>query len=161
MNNNDILRRLRYALDISNPAMVDIFKLSGCSIEQPTLIKFLKKEDEEDFIECSNPLMTFFLDGLIAQRRGKRESSGGPVQKPDNTLTNNTILKKLRIALDFKEDDMIAVMKLAGIDISKSELSALFRNKGHKNFKECGDQFLRNFLKGLTIRYRNTNPIDE
>lgn len=161
MNNNDILRRLRYALDISNPAMVEIFKLSGCSIEQPTLIKFLKKEDEEDYIECSNPLMTFFLDGLIAHRRGKRESAGGSAGKPDSTLSNNTILKKLRIALDFKEDDMIDVMKLAGIAISKSELSALFRNKEHKNFKECGDQFLRNFLKGLTIRYRNTNPVEE
>jgi len=161
MNNNDILRRLRYALDISNPAMVEIFKLSGCSIEQPTLIKFLKKEEEDDYIECSNPLMTFFLDGLIAHRRGKRESAGGANEKPDSSLTNNTILKKLRIALDFKEDDMIAVMKLAGIEISKSELSALFRNKGHKNFKECGDQFLRNFLKGLTIRYRNTNPIED
>lgn len=161
MTNNDILRRLRYALDISNPAMVEIFKLSGCTIEQSTLIKFLKKEDEEDYIECSNPLMTFFLDGLIAQRRGKRESASGLPEKPGNELTNNTILKKLRIALDFKEDDMIAVMKLAEIVISKSELSALFRNKGHKNFKECGDQFLRNFLKGLTIRYRNITPLDE
>lgn len=161
MTNNDILRRLRYALDISNPAMVEIFKLSGCTIEQPTLIKFLKKEDEEDYIECSNPLMTFFLDGLIANRRGKRESATGLTEKPDNVLTNNTILKKLRIALDFKEEDMIAVMKLADIVISKSELSALFRNKDHKNFKECGDQFLRNFLKGLTIRYRNTTPLDD
>lgn len=161
MTNNDILRRLRYALDISNPAMVEIFKLSGCNIEQPTLIKFLKKEDEEDYIECSNPLMTFFLDGLIVHKRGRRESVAEPSLKPDTNLTNNIILKKLRIALDFKEDDMIAVMKLADIVISKSELSALFRNKGHKNFKECGDQFLRNFLKGLTIRYRNTNPVEE
>lgn len=161
MTNNDILRRLRYALDISNPGMVEIFKLSGCNIEQPTLIKFLKKEDEEDYIECSNPLMTFFLDGLIVHKRGKRESATGQVEKPDTALSNNTILKKIRIALDFKEDDMIAVMKLADIAISKSELSALFRNKGHKNFKECGDQFLRNFLKGLTIRFRNTNPVEE
>ncbi|MDO9309105.1 MAG: DUF1456 family protein [Pseudomonadota bacterium] len=161
MTNNDILRRLRYALDISNPAMVDIFKLSGCNIEQPTLLKFLKKEDEDDYIECSNPLMTFFLDGLITKNRGRREPTDGQVAKPDTNLTNNTILKKLRIALDFKEDDMIAVMKLADIVISKSELSALFRNKGHKNYKECGDQFLRNFLKGLTIRLRNTDPIED
>ena len=161
MTNNDILRRLRYALDISNPAMVDIFKLSGCNIEQPTLLKFLKKEDEDDYIECSNPLMTFFLDVLITKNRGRREPTDGQVAKPDTNLTNNTILKKLRIALDFKEDDMIAVMKLADIAISKSELSALFRNKGHKNYKECGDQFLRNFLKGLTIRLRNTDPIED
>lgn len=161
MTNNDILRRVRYALDISNPTMIEIFKNSGCNIEQPTLIKFLKKEDEDDYIECSNPLMTFFLDGLIIHKRGRRESATGQVAKPDAALTNNTILKKLRIALDFKEDDMIAIMKLADISLSKSELSALFRNKGHKNFKECGDQFLRNFLKGLTIRCRNTNPVEE
>jgi uncharacterized protein YehS (DUF1456 family) len=154
MNNNDILRRLRYALDISNPTMIEIFQLSGCSIEQPTLIKLLKKEEEEEFIACSNPLMSLFLDGLIIHKRGRRESATGEAPKPDASLNNNAILKKLRIALDLKEDDMIAVMGLAGIKISKSELSALFRNKGHKHFKECGDQFLRNFLQGLTIRNR-------
>lgn len=161
MTNNDILRRLRYALDISNPTMVEIFKFSGCNIEQPTLIKFLKKEDEDDYIECSNPLMTFFLDGFIVHKRGRRESPAGQTMKPDAELANNTILKKLRIALDFKEDDMIAIMKLAGFTLSKSELSALFRNKEHKNYKECGDQFLRNFLKGLTIRFRNCDPIED
>lgn len=157
MNNNDILRRLRYALDISNPAMVEIFQLSGCSIEQPTLIKLMKKEEEEEFIACSNPLLSFFLDGLIVQKRGRRESDTGQTLKPDTELGNNAILKKLRIALDLKEDDMLALMKLAGVTISKSELSALFRTKGHKHFKECGDQFLRNFLQGLTIRHRATS----
>jgi uncharacterized protein YehS (DUF1456 family) len=157
MNNNDILRRLRYALDISNPAMIDIFQLAGCSIEQPTLLKFLKKEEEEDFIAFSNPLMSFFLDGLIIQKRGRRESDAGEAPKPDPSLDNNAILKKLRIALDLKEDDMLAIMKLAGVTLSKSELSALFRNKGHKHYKECGDQFLRNFLQGLTIRHRSAS----
>jgi len=157
MNNNDILRRLRYALDISNPTMIEIFKLSGCSIEQPTLLKFLKKEEEEDFIACSNPLLSFFLDGLIIHKRGRRESDTGEPPKPDASLDNNAILKKLRIALDLKEDDMLAVMKLAGVTLSKSELSALFRNKGHKHYKECGDQFLRNFLQGLTVRHRSSS----
>jgi len=158
MNNNDILRRLRYALDISNPTMIEIFKLSGCSIEQPTLIKLLKKEEEEEFISCSNPLMSLFLDGLIVHKRGRRESDAGQPPKPDAGLNNNAILKKLRIALDLKEEDMLAVMGLAGVKLSKAELSALFRNKGHKHYKECGDQFLRNFLQGLTIRNRNINP---
>ena len=152
MNNNDVLRRIRYALDISNPGMIDIFKLSGCTLEQPTLLKLLKKEEEEEFISCSNPLLSFFLDGLIIHRRGRRDS--GELPKPDASLNNNAILKKLRIALDLKEDDMLALMKLAGVIISKTELSALFRNKGHKHFKECGDQFLRNFLQGLTVRHR-------
>lgn len=154
MNNNDILRRLRYALDISNPTMIEIFQLSGCTIEQPTLAKLLKKEEEEEFISCSNPLMSLFLDGFIVLKRGRRESNTEQPPKPDASLNNNAILKKLRIALDLKEDDMLALMKLAGVTISKSELSALFRNKGHKHYKECGDQFLRNFLQGLTVKHR-------
>jgi uncharacterized protein YehS (DUF1456 family) len=158
MNNNDILRRLRYALNISNPTMIEIFQLSGCTIEQPTLIKLLKKEEEEEFIACSNPLMSLFLDGLIVNKRGRREPEAEQSPKPDASLNNNAILKKLRIALDLKEDDMLALMGLAGVKISKSELSALFRNKGHKHYKECGDQFLRNFLQGLTIRNRNVAP---
>jgi len=154
MNNNDILRRVRYALDISNPKMIEIFQLSGCTLELPTLLKLLKREEEEEFISCSNPLLSFFLDGLIVLKRGRRENDTGQTPKPDGSLNNNAILKKLRIALDLKEDDMLAVMGLAGVIISKSELSALFRNKDHKHFKECGDQFLRNFLQGLTVQKR-------
>jgi len=161
MNNNDILRRLRYALDISNPAMIDIFQLSGCTLEQPTLIKLLKKEEEEEFIACSNPLLSFFLDGLIIHKRGRRESDAGQPPQPDASLNNNAILKKLRIALDLKEEDMLAIMGLAGVKISKAELSALFRNKEHKHFKECGDQFLRNFLQGLTVRFRGDSAAKE
>lgn len=158
MNNNDILRRVRYALDISNPGMIEIFKLSGCTLELPTLLKLLKKEEEEEFISCSNPLLSFFLDGLIIHKRGRRDPDTAELPKPDASLNNNAILKKLRIALDLKEDDMRAIMLLAGVTISKSELSALFRNKGHKHFKECGDQFLRNFLQGLTVRNRKVAP---
>ena len=157
MNNNDILRRLRYALDISNPGMIEIFKLSGCTLELPTLLKLLKKEEDDEFISCSNPLLSFFLDGLIVQKRGRRPGDDEQPPKPDTGLNNNAILKKLRIALDLKEEDMLAVMKLAGVKISKSELSALFRNKEHKHYKECGDQFLRNFLQGLTVEKRGIN----
>lgn len=155
MTNNDILRRLRYALDISDPGMVSIFGLSGFTIAQSALGALLKKEDEDGYVECSSDLMGLFLDGLIIQKRGVKEPQSGHAEKNEAALNNNSILKKLRIALELKEDDMIVIMKLVNIDISKSELSALFRNTGHKNFKVCGDQFLRNFLKGLTIRNRN------
>ena len=155
MTNNDILRRLRYALDISDPTMICIFGLSGHHIEQPYLNALLKKEDEDGYFDCSNILMGLFLDGLIIHKRGRKESASELSAKTDEVLTNNSILKKLRIALEYKEEDMIAIMKMVDIAISKSELSALFRNNGHKNYKECGDQFLRNFLKGLTIRNRN------
>jgi uncharacterized protein YehS (DUF1456 family) len=157
VTNNDVLRRLRYALDISDPAMIAIFGLAGHDIGQSVLNGLLKKEDEASYLDCSDTLLALFLDGLIVQKRGVKEGLPGSKAKTDAPLTNNAILKKLRIALELKEDDMIATMKLVDIVISKSEITALFRNKEHKNYKECGDQFLRNFLKGLTIRSRNNS----
>ena len=157
MTNNDILRRIRYALDISNPGMISIFSLSGHVIEKSALESLLKKEDEPGYLDCGNDLMRLFLDSLIIFKRGRKDTLPIHFAEPGAALTNNSILKKLRIALELKEEDMIKIMKLVSIDISKSELSALFRNRGHKNYKECGDQFLRNFLKGLTIRNRNVS----
>jgi len=154
VTNNDILRRFRYALDISNPKMLEIFRTSGHEIDQETLIDLLKKEEEEGCRECSNSLLEDFFDGLITLKRGQRE--GAPVEqaKTGSERVNNIILRKLRIALEMKDDEMIEVMKLAGVTVTKSELGALFRSRGHKNYKECGDQFLRSFLTGLTNRYR-------
>lgn len=154
MTNNDILRQLRYALNINDSTMVEIFKLADHEIEQSNLTGLLKKEDEEGFVICSDDVLGYFLDGLILHKRGRKEIKPGETRKSDSRLTNNTILKKLRIALELKEDDMLGILKLANVDISKSELTALFRKEGHKNYKECGDQFLRKFLKGLSIRYR-------
>lgn len=154
MTTNDILRRCRYALDISNPKMREIFRLAGHDIDQESLIALLKKEGEEGFHECSNDLLEAFLDGLIVLRRGRREEAPAATAMPGPALTNNVILRKLRIALELKDEEMVAVLKLAGVTITASELGALFRGKGHKNYRECGDQFLRNFLRGLTNRYR-------
>lgn len=154
MINNDILRRARYALNISDAAMLEIFSLSSHAIEPSLLAGLLKKEDETGFVDCGNEVMEFFLDGLIIQRRGKAESKPGQEKRANAPLTNNGILKKLRIALEFKEEDMLETLKLGGMEISKSELSALFRKEGHKHYKACGDQFLRIFLKGLAIKQR-------
>ena len=154
MNNNDIVRQLRYALNMNDSTMIEIFKLADHEIGQSILTGLLKKDDEEGFVNCGDIVLGYFLDGLIVYKRGRKEMKPGETRRPDSRLTNNIILKKLRIALELKEDDMLAVLKLAEVDISKSELSALFRKEGHKNYKECGDQFLRKFLKGLFIRYR-------
>jgi uncharacterized protein YehS (DUF1456 family) len=154
MTNNDILRQLRYALNINDSTMIEIFKLADHEIEQSNLTGLLKKEDEEGFVNCSDDVLGYFLDGLILHKRGRKEIKPGETRKSDSRLTNNTILKKLRIAIELKEDDMLGILKLADVDISKSKLTALFRKEGHKNYKECGDQFLRKFLKGLSIRYR-------
>lgn len=154
MTNNDVFRRLRYAIDLNNKSVIDIFRLSGQEMSQSDVMALLKKEDEEGCQECSDPVLEAFLDGLIAFKRGKREGAVAPAKKAASHLTNNEILKKIRIALELKEEEMLALLKLAQFPTSKSELTALFRAKGHENYKECGDQLLRNFLKGLTIRNR-------
>lgn len=154
MTNNDILRRFRYALDISNPKMLEIFRLAGRELDQAALVSLLKKEEDEGFQPCGNGLLEAFLDGLIILKRGPREGEPDETPVTAGGLNNNVILRKLRIALEMRDDDMVEVMKLAGVRVTRSELGAFFRSRGHKNYKECGDQFLRSFLKGLTNRYR-------
>lgn len=155
MSNNDILRGFRYALDIKDSIMVESFKLSGYEIDIDKMKAFLKRDDEEGQIKCNDRIMGLFLDGFITFKRGKMETKDGVERKSEKRLTNNMILKKMQIALSLRSDDMLGIFKLAGLNLSKSELSALFRKKDHKNYKECGDKYMRNFLKGLTIYYRD------
>ena len=152
MIHNDVLRSVRYMLDISDNKVVDIIKLGGLDVTKEDVLTYLKKDEEEGFVRCPDNVMAHFLDGLVFFKRGKDESRPPvPVELP---VTNNTILKKLRVAFELKEDDMHAILKSAGFPVSKPELSALFRQPDHKNFRACGDQLLRNFLKGLTLRSR-------
>ena len=157
MVNNDILRRVRYALNIKDRTMLDIFKYGENLITHEELLNLLKREGEEDFLKCSNKVLEAFLDGLIILKRGKQEPKDGkeytPVKITKNNI-NNIILKKLKIALSLKSDDMLQIFKLAGLELSSSELSAVFRKEDHKNYRVCGDKYIRNFLKGLTIYYR-------
>jgi uncharacterized protein YehS (DUF1456 family) len=154
LTNNDVLRSVRYTLDLSEPALVEIFKLAGHDIERDDVAHFLKKEDEEGYVECSDEAMTHFLNGFVTYKRGKSEHSPEQDSAQKVRLTNNVILKKLRVAFELKEDDMHAILAQASFPVSKPELSALFRKPGHKNYRPCGDQLLRNFLKGLSIRFR-------
>lgn len=156
MDNNDILRRLRYALNITDLKVIELFELAGYEMARPELESIFKKEEEPGYVECDDSVMRLFLEGLIISRRGKREESAGsppPTRKP-RRLANNEVLKSIRIALELKDDDIIGILRLAGVEISKSELTALFRNPAHTNYRPCGDQFLRNFLAGLTAKYR-------
>ncbi len=151
MDNNYVLRSLRYALKISDSTMIEIFSLGGHKTTKDDVLALLKPEGDSDLMLCSNQVMISFLDGLIIHKRGKQDNKPEMPQKQSN-LNNNVILKKIRIALNFKEEDMLATFKLAGLEVSKAELSAIFRKLGHKNYKECGDQFVRNFLKGLALK---------
>ena len=156
MTNNDFLRRLRYALNIKDNVMVQIFKKGNIVLTREDVVDYLKKDIDEGFKKLNNNDLIAFLDGLIIQKRGKRED-GTPIPQVKATKNNlnNILLRKLRIALSFKSYDMIKIFKLGGIEISEGELSALFRSEDHKNYKECGDKYIRVFLKGLTEFYRN------
>ncbi|MBP7585155.1 MAG: DUF1456 family protein [Spirochaetes bacterium] len=154
MNNNDILKRIRYALNIGNAGMKVIFGLAGHIVTEAEILDMMKSEGEAGYVECGDRVLGLFLDGLIVQRRGRREPSPGTPDVTNVRLTNNLVLKKLRIALGFTDDDIVETLKLAGFEITKSELSALFRKKGHRNYKPCGDQVVKKFLLGLTLRFR-------
>jgi uncharacterized protein YehS (DUF1456 family) len=73
-------------------------------------------------------------------------------------MSNNDIMKKLRVAMKFTDDDIVKVLDLANFRITKTELTAIFRADDHPNFKPCGDQILRNFLNGLIIYKRGPRP---
>lgn len=152
MLNNDILRNLRYMLDIGDTQMADIFKLGGASVDKADITAFLTKEGEEGYAACNDILLAQFLDGLVYFRRGRDESR--PVYPFEPPMTNNLVLKKVRVAFELKDDDMHAIMQGVECPVSKPEMSALFRKPGHSNYRACGDQFLRNFLRGLTQRVR-------
>src|SRR6478735_10477680 len=154
MINNDILRSIRYMLDLSDAHIVETVLLAdpGYVIDKVDVQGFLKKEDDEGYVECSDDVLAHFLDGLIFHLRGKDESR--PARPVEKRITNNLVMKKLRVAFELKDVDMHQIFEDAGFPVSKPELSALFRQPDHKHYRACGDQMLRNFLKGLTIRER-------
>ncbi len=181
MITNDVLRSVRYMLDLSDAHVINLMKMadgdsdavesspteaspteaSPFEVKPEDVAAWLKKEDEDGFVECPPLALAHFLDGLVIFRRGKNENA--PTNTPttaashnikNSTINNNVVLKKLRVAFELKEENLHEIMEAAGFKISKPEFSALFRKKGHKNYRACGDQFLRNFLKGLTLCIR-------
>lgn len=75
-------------------------------------------------------------------------------------MNNNDIFKKLRVALQLRDDQIIEILNLVDFKMSKGELGDIFRAENHPNYMDCGDQVLRNFLNGLVIHLRGTkeNP---
>ncbi|WP_305806127.1 DUF1456 family protein [Stenotrophomonas sp. YIM B06876] len=154
MINNDVLRSIRYMLDLSDSRVVDTVHLADPSfdVDAAQVHDFLRKDEDPLFLECPDAVMAHFLDGLIFHFRGRDESM--PARPVERRVTNNVVLKKLRVAFQLKDVDMHEIFASAGFPVSKPELSALFRQPDHKHYRDCGDQLLRNFLKGLTLRLR-------
>lgn len=149
MDNNDVLRRIRYIFDLNDDKMIATFASADYEVTRAQISDWLKKEDHEDFKNILDFELATFLNGLINQKRGKRE---GEQPKPEKKLNNNIVFKKLKIALNYRDEDILEIFKLADLRISKTELSAFFRNPKQNQYRPCKDQFLRNFLQGLQIK---------
>ncbi len=151
MTNNDILRRIRYIFDFNDSKMIAIFGLADHQVTRGQISDWLKKDDDPAYQKCGDTQLAIFLNGLINDKRGKKE---GAQPESEKRLTNNIIFMKLKIALNLKAEDVLEIMNLANLSMSKHELSAFFRKPGHKHYRDCKDQILRNFLKGMQLKYR-------
>ena len=152
MTNNDVLRRIRYIFDFSDSKMIALFGLGNLKVTREQVSDWLKKEDDPAYKNLPDTKLVIFLDGLIIDKRGKKE---GPYPAPEKKITNNIIFRKLKIALDLKAEDVLDILNMVNIRISKHELSAFFRKVDHKHYRNCNDQILRNFLKGVQLKYRD------
>jgi len=157
MTNNDVLRRIRYIFNYSDDQMIGVFAHADTQVTRDQVCNWLKPDEDAELAPCDDKTLATFLNGLINTKRGRRD---GPQPVPEQRLTNNMILMKLRIALDLKSDEALAILQSAGMTLSNHELSALFRKPGHQQYRECKDQILRNFLKGLQLKFR-ANSADE
>ena len=148
MTNNDTLRRLRYALNITDFKVAEILTNIGRVTTPEAVANWLKWEDEEGYADLPDLDLCYFLDGLIVEKRGPRPD--GSVPEPMKVLSNNEILKKVRIALHLQAEDLIAIFKKVDFDVSKAELGSFFRRPDHRNYTQCPEQVLRKFLTGLS-----------
>ena len=150
MTNNDVFRRLKYAFNYNPEKIILLFSHVGVKVEREDVSKFLEKDTEEkENLSLSDEQFASFLNGMIIDNRGKKD---GQTPVAEKELDNNIVFRKLRIALNLKDTDILDLLKLAGFSFGKSELSAFFRKPSHQHYKQCQDQVLRNFLNGLFLK---------
>ncbi|WP_447547839.1 DUF1456 family protein [Staphylococcus aureus] len=150
MLSNDILRSVRYILKANNTDLARILALGNVDATPEQIAIWLRKEEEEGFQRCPDIVLSSFLNGLIYEKRGKDEAA--PALTAERRINNNIVLKKLRIAFSLKTDDILAILTGQLFRVSMPEITAMMRAPDHKNFRECGDQFMRYFLRGLAAR---------
>jgi uncharacterized protein YehS (DUF1456 family) len=154
MTRNDILRRIRYTFDFSDSKMISIFALADHKVTRTEISDWLKREEDTAYRTFYDDELAVFLNGLIIEMRGKKD---GPLPAPEKKLSNNVILKKLQIALNLRAEELLEILELADLKVSKYELSAFFRKPEHKHYRPLRDQILRNFLNGMQTKYRKTD----
>lgn len=158
MTNNDILRRIRYIFDLNDSQMMSTFSTGGLETSRSDVSDWLKTEETPQFKGLSDTQLAHFLNGLIIKQRGPKPGAQPPLE---TELTHNSILRKLKIALNYQDDDILACLDRVKFPLSKHELSAFFRRPDHKNYRACNNQVMRNFLTGLQLQLRGTQATTE
>ena len=151
MTNNEILRRIQHALNLKNAQIIKAIEQADVTVTHDQVINWLKADNDKSCSKMKDKELAVFLNGLINLKRGKKE---GAQPKPEITLTNNMIFMKLRIALNMKAEDVLDVLEVVGISLSKYEIGAYFRKPENKNYKVCEDQLLCDFLNGVQFTNR-------
>lgn len=144
------MRRIRYTFEFNDSKMIEIFGSANYQVTRAQISDWLKKDDDPAYQDLSDIQLAIFLNGLINVKRGKKE---GEQPNPEKRLNNNIIFRKLKIALNLKDDDILEILQLVNMRISKHELSAFFRNQNQNQYRPCEDQILRNFLHGMQLKY--------
>lgn len=155
MTNNDIIRRIRYIFNYNDSKMIELFQLAGYEVSLNQVKNWLKKDNDPEYQNIPDKQLALFLNGFITENRGKRERTQ-PI--PEKRLDNNIIFRKLRIALNLKDHEILDILKLVDFEISKHELSAFFRKPTQSQYRLCKDQVLRNFLYGMEKKYHHNKP---
>lgn len=150
MNNNDVLRRIRYTFNYNDKQMIALFSSAGLQVSREQVSQWLKKDSDADFVSCVDSDLAYFLNGFINEKRGKKE---GPNPVAEKRLSNNIVLTKLKIALNLKAEELIALLASVDFKLNKPELSAFSRKTDHKHYRECKDQVLRNLLQAIDKKY--------
>ncbi len=151
MTNNDVLKKIRYTFDYSDSQMIEVFEKGDLTVDRAQVSNWLKKEDAEDYKNIYDKQLAHFLNGFIVTRRGKKDDTKIVAEQ---SLNNNIILRKMKIALNLKVEGIISYLNEAGIQASKSEITAFFRKPEQSQYRLCKDQFLRNFLMGMQLKLR-------
>jgi uncharacterized protein YehS (DUF1456 family) len=131
--------------------MIEIFALGDCKTNRTNVSAWLKKEEVDGYIRLSDYDFAKFLNGFIVLNRGKKEGAEPEVEK---VLNNNIIIRKLKIGLNYRDEDILQLLESVEFPISKHELSAFFRKPDNSKYRECKDQILRYFLIGLQKKNR-------
>lgn len=151
VKNNDILRRIRFVFNFDDSKMMKLSSTAERKVTRAEISDWLKRDDDIGHKPMTDTELAIFLNSFIEEKRGKRD---GPAPEPEKRLSNNAVFMKLKIALNLKAEDVLDILSLAGFKLGKHELSAFFRKPGHKHYRECKDQVLRNFLQGMQDKYR-------